>query len=353
MQLSKIDLDILAIEQLLKFPSTTKNQMAKLYYRFGRANALDEDENDLGFDLTSLQDMTQLSDEGQWSPYYNDYIDYFKEDGFLDTAIHNELQDGASPSREAFILALLKNNVVPEFMMGLLGLALQICREPNDDIEPTLYWDAFAAMYIGSLEGTTPGGSDDDGLLLWSLATNRARQFNTQNDNFGAIINDKMIDLLFAGQSQLERRDCTNFEKTASRVLHLMILPLIQSTIWYAIRSEKTATEESLAIGESSAFSVLPIVSKYDKNAASVIERNMVRVDGVTPVSEGPQAVANAFYEILNDIGWGCDFVGKAEGVDACENYDPADFRSTGSMLSGSGSATIFVGTIVCALILS
>ena len=71
-QVSKIDLDILAVDQLLKFPSETKNQMAEFYYRYGRANALDE--AGLGFDLASVQDMTQLSQAGKWSPYYSDYI---------------------------------------------------------------------------------------------------------------------------------------------------------------------------------------------------------------------------------------------------------------------------------------
>ena len=94
-----------------------------------------------------------------------------------------------------------------------------------------------------------------------------------------------------------------------------------------------------------SAFSVLPIVSKYDNNAASVIERNMVRVEGVQPVSEGPQSVANAFYQILDDIGYGCDLIGQAEGIDICENYDPDDF-SSGSTFLMSGTVTIF-GSII------
>jgi len=350
--LSKIDLDILAVEQLLKFPSNTKNQMAKMYYQYGRANALDE--NDFGYDLTSLQDMTQLSsDAGQWSPYYSDYIEYFKEDKFLDTAIMNAFDDvtGDADQRKAFIVSLMQNNVIPEFSFGLLGLALQICHDPANDEEPTKYWDGLAAMYIGSLEGIKAGGSDDDGMMLWGLATNRARQFNTQNINFGAIVNDRMVDLLFAGQSQLERRDCVNFEKTASRVLHLMLVPLIQSTIWYAIRNEKSPVAEDVARGEASAFSVLPIVSKYDNNAASVIERNMVRVEGVQPVSEGPQSVANAFYQILDDIGYGCDLIGQAEGIDICENYDPDDF-SSGSTFLMSGTVTIF-GSIISVFVWS
>ena len=40
----------------------------------------------------------------------------------------------------------------------------------------------------------------------------------------------------------------------------------------------------------------------------------MIRVKNIAPVLEGPQVVANAFYKILDDISWGCEYVGQAEG---------------------------------------
>ncbi|KAL9190928.1 hypothetical protein ACHAXT_000634 [Thalassiosira profunda] len=355
--LSKVDLDILAVDQLLKFPSTTKNQMAQLYYQYGKAVVTDDSSS--SYNLMSLQDMSESVNDGQWSPYYNDYVEYYQTPKFSDAAIMTAFDDeeGAldlhPDQREAYIVSLMRYNLIPEYMMGILGLALQTCRDEGNKESPVKIWDAFAALYIGSLEGIKDGGSiDDDGVLMWSLANNRARQFNTETEGFQAVINDEMTDLLFAGQAELERRDCANFEKTFSRVLHLMLLPLIQSTIWYAIRNEDKgagSTHEDVAIGEAVAFSVLPIVSKYDQNAAAVIERNMVRSQGVAPVAEGPQAVANAFYQILDDIGWGCDYVGRAEEIDACEQYDPADFaaKSSGSLSFKSGIVTLAVAVTI------
>ena len=58
---------------------------------------------------------------------------------------------------------------------------------------------------------------------------NWARNFNTQTDAYTAMINEEMLDLLFAGQVLLERRDCDNFDKTVSRVLHLMLLHTIDT----------------------------------------------------------------------------------------------------------------------------
>ena len=162
------------------------------------------------------------------------------------------------------------------------------------------------------------------------------------------------MNLLFSGQSELERMDCINFEKTASRALHLMLLPLIQSTIWYAIRNEKAAKDKELAIGEAMAYSVLPIVSKYDEDAATLIERNMIRSNGVAPVAEGPQSVANAFFEILDNIGWGCDFVGQAQGIDTCERFDPnaLALKNMGSMLYNPGTVPIFVSILSVMLVM-
>lgn len=325
--------------------------MAQLYYKYGRAAEIDDDDNyDGEFSLLSLQGMTESSDEGKWSPYYRDYIEYYKTEKYADSAILAAFDgDDDAEMRRAEIVSLMRYFVIPEYMMSLLGLALEVCGDTKNSEQPTRYWDAFAALYIGSLEGIKSGGSEDDGVLLWGLAENRARQFNTQNNKFGARVNDEMTDLLFAGQSELERKDCTNFEKTASRVLHLMLVPLIQSAIWYAIRNEKfnpDSIDKDLVIGEVMASSVLPIVARYDDNAASEIERNMILSYNVSPVSEGPQAVANAFFRILDDIGWGCDYVGQAEGIDTCEQYASTNGRSSGSMVSKPGVSFLLVGVV-------
>ena len=340
-------MDILAIDQLLKFPSETKNEMAQFYYKYGRAG--ESLENSVGYTIASLQDMARLTEQRQFSPYYNDYIQFFKEAMFADNAIMAAFDDTNNDQRRAYIVSVISNTVIPEFMMGLLGLALKECKDTESEAPATMYLDAFAALYIGSLEGIKPSGSDNDGVMMWALAVNRARQFNTQNKQYGAVINDEMTDLLFAGQIELERNDCTNFETTLSRTLHLMLLPMIQNTIWYAIRNDKTtSTDEDEAAGKAAALSLLPIVSKYDQSAASVISREMVAGDGD---DVGPQSVANAFYQIMDDIGWKCAYLGQAEGIDPCEQYDKVNAINTGSMSCRSSAAFIVISTIISSFV--
>ena len=74
-----------------------------------------------------------------------------------------------------------------------------------------------------------------------------------------------------------------------------------------------------MADGEVFATAVLPIVFKFDKEAAVIIEDNMVIQAGVKPVVDGPQVVANAFYQALDDFGYSCSLVGATNQADACQ----------------------------------
>eukprot|EP00569_Conticribra_weissflogii_P014869 CAMPEP_0171409026 /NCGR_PEP_ID=MMETSP0880-20121228/23308_1 /TAXON_ID=67004 /ORGANISM="Thalassiosira weissflogii, Strain CCMP1336" /LENGTH=734 /DNA_ID=CAMNT_0011925395 /DNA_START=247 /DNA_END=2448 /DNA_ORIENTATION=- len=335
--ISKIDLDILAIQGLLKFPSSTNNQMAQLYYQYGRAAVIDQDQHT--FDVLSLQKMAKSTYREEYSPYFQEYKDYHNGDSFYaNDAIVSAFYADGMQWRNEYIVSWLQYGVVVEYLMGILGNAIWGCTRPDDTSHPTISWDSFAAAYIGSLEGTDLGGSDEtiDGFLIWNTANRRSVQFDTQTEEHFAIINDEMLDLLYAGQTQIERPDCVNFEKTASRALHLMLLPLIQSTIWYAMQNEKlefNSNDKGLVIAEILALSVLPIVKLYDETAADVIERNMLQQSVSTPVVDGAQAVANSFYQVLDEIGWGCEYLGQAENVDACKLYVPRR-PSSGSMSS-------------------
>jgi hypothetical protein len=79
------------------------------------------------------------------------------------------------------------------------------------------------------------------------------------------------------------------------------------------------STDEALADGEVFATAVLPIVFKYDKEAAVIIEDNMVIQAGMKPVVDGPQGVANAFYQSLDEFGYSCSLVGATNQADACQ----------------------------------
>jgi hypothetical protein len=353
---SKLDLDVLAIRELLRFPSTTNNVAALMFYRFGRSALLDDDR--LSYNTLSLREMTEASHRKQYSPYYQDIVDYHNNENYADLQIMNAFGDTMMPldSRSANILSWIQYGVIVEYMMAVLAISHKECGRTGVDIDAralqrtikssSFFWDAFAAFYIGSLEGVDMGGSDEtiDGVMLWNLANKRAVTFNTLNSDFYAELNDEMVGLLYAGQSELDRGNCLNIEKSANEAMHLMMLPIIQNTIWYAIQNQQlkaNSTSADLVVGKVLALSMLPIVKKYDTDSATVIERNMVHIENTQLVPDGAQAVASAFYRVLDDIGWDCKYLGETEGVSACQ----ASFKSGAASAAISGSLAAVVAT--------
>jgi hypothetical protein len=342
--ISKLDIDVLAIRELLRFPSTTNNNAALQFYRFGRSALLDDDR--LSYNTLSLREMTEASHRKKYSPYYQDIVDYHKNENYADLQIMNAFGDKSMSleHRGATILSWIQYGVIVEYMMAVLAISHTECGNSGIDIDarglqktiksPSFFWDTFAALYIGSLEGTDSGGSDEiiDGVMLMNLANKRAVTFNTLNSEFYAELNDEMIALLYAGQSELDRGNCLNIEKSANEALHLMLMPIIQNCIWYAIQIEglsANSTSADLVVGKVLASSLLPIVKKYDSDSAMVIARNMVDIDKTKPVSDGAAAVAYAFYQVLDEIGWGCEYLGETKGVGACQARGRSDATLT------------------------
>lgn len=69
-----------------------------------------------------------------------------------------------------------------------------------------------------------------------------------------------------------------------------------------------------------------------------------MRTRGVKPVAEGPQVVANAFYKVLDDIGFGCEYIGQHDGIDACEEFDGVILKANKSVPFTPSTTTIIVG---------
>mmetsp|Transcript_18199 Transcript_18199/g.27571 ORF Transcript_18199/g.27571 Transcript_18199/m.27571 type:complete len:316 (-) Transcript_18199:855-1802(-) len=233
----------------------------------------------------------------------------------------------ATPQQAAAIVTKTASfQVVYMTVLVKLAKAVQTCKNNKvalQDLSSNKEWDEAIALLVGSLEGSKEGGSLDldDGELFWNLANEHAVQFQTSNDAGYSLINEEMEDLFYAGRA--EGKDCRALEESANQILHLMFLPLIQATLRYAILNQglsSSSSKESLALGEVYSLAVLPLVSIYDENSAQFIGENMVIRSGAPVVPNGPQQVANAFYEALRTkFGYSCALVGSTSEADACE----------------------------------
>merc|ERR1740124_1435199 len=185
--------------------------------------------------------------------------------------------------RAAVISTTLQTSVMWMAVISEMVDAISDCTsKPADILIESHEWDEVAALIIGSLEGRKTGGSDDikDGQLLWNLGNRRAIEFGRENKAGYAILNKKMLNLLFSGKGQIETTSCNSLVDTVLKLEHLLLIPVMQSVIEYAMLNE----------GRSS------------MNNDKEIAKNML-VSGVgTMVPDGSQAVADAISLVAHDI---------------------------------------------------
>ncbi|KAG7364647.1 low iron-inducible periplasmic protein [Nitzschia inconspicua] len=312
--IARIDLDVL---QLRILTSVGLFNFAKVLYLYGRNSPRQRLSDTEPFGYYSIAEFAIASSRKNAEPYYSAFVSYHNDPKYADNLIRKTL-DGTgkwdnSKSTEQRSVVIAEASA---FLVLYLHLIAQIngavnnCKNIQDDgeYELTHPWDEVAALLIGSLEGMEEGGSLDvqDGQLIWGLSTRRAFQFQTLNRQGYANINSQLEDLLYAGRGELDALHCSMLEKTAEEVKRLIIVPLMQSVLRYAVQNEQLPADSfspDLAFGEVYAMAIIPIVQIYDPAAAALLEDNMLSRSGVKPVADGAQEVANAIGAAASAMG--------------------------------------------------
>jgi hypothetical protein len=263
-----------------------------------------DSDNDV-YQLLSLHELAVAADRKRADPLYSYYVSYFNAINYADIAVDAALEGvgkwTTKEQRQEVIVATCAYQIVFLYLIAELKQTVQHCRDPGFEADDFSMhpWDEVAALLVGSLEGPREGGSSDiaDGQFIFNLANSRAFQFQTLTDEGYSRVNSELDDLLFAGKGELDGKVCDNLEFTAQHIEKLVIVPLVQSALRYAVALGKSGAIGSVeaALGEVFAFSVLPILAAADAESAQVIRENMEVREGVTPISSGSQAVADAF----------------------------------------------------------
>jgi len=341
---AKIDLDVAELEMLLCFGSDRSYQMAKWLYMYGHNSRKTWESDD---QFLSLQEMavSTTKDKSSWSTLYTEYHQdkHFADKVIVDTLSGKGKWGAAPPEQRSEIIAkTVQYQVIFLYLLGEMADAMADCAtgDATDNDGAVHSWDEVVAYYVGSLEGTSEGGSDDfsDGRMMWNLGNRRCSQFGTENSDGWSVVMAAVEDLFYAGKGELDAYDCTKLEQTVHKIEHLSLIPLMQSVIRYAIANEKHAwnsPSKDLAEGEAFALAVLPILAKYDPVAQDIVEENMIVTEGREPVIGGAQAVADAFYGVMTTFGLECEFVGASDGVDTCKMSQ-----------NGSGSGSVIAADV-------
>lgn len=358
-QIAQIDLDILQLRILTSLGSFG---FARMWYLYGRNSPVEQyNEND-PYGYYSLADLAVASSRRVADPWYSEFVRYHDNNNYADKIIRDTL-DGRGKwdssksvaQRSAVITETSAFMVLYLHMIAQINDAVNHCKgfESEGEYDMSHPWDEVAALIIGSLEGTAEGGSADveDGQLLWSLASRRAFQFQSLNGDGYAKVNARMEDLLYAGKGEIDAMECTSFEKTVEQIKLVSLVPIMQSVLRYAIQNQDLqASSESgdLALGEVYALAIIPIMEGIDPSAAVIIQENMIYQDGIQPVRDGAQAVADAMGNFAVSAGLRCSLLGYTPQAKPCRYHGGSSAPSLRSVvLTTFASAALSIGFLL------
>lgn len=314
-----LDLDIIQLSILTKFEVYNN---ADLLYRFGKNSF-----NLMTEEYDSIQSIA-LRPERHDVNWFHRYVDYFGENNYANIIIEETLEGGGKwgsksvDQRHAMITKTVKYQVMYMAILVCLDMAEKSCIKKESN-KAAMMWDQAAAYLVGSLEGTSEGGSADleDGQFIWNLANSLCTQFDTCNFDGYSEVSSELMNLFYAGKGELNSGDCSNLHETAVKIEQTLLVPIIQGILRYAIENvshSSNSFDGDLASGEALALVVLPVLNHHYPESAEQIEKNMIWQEGRRPSRSGASTIGDAFAPLLEEFDLRCDYVGSFHNVDTC-----------------------------------
>lgn len=183
--------------------------------------------------------------------------------------------------RGEFIAKGVSSMGVWMFVIGLMEASLDKCMSGCVDCNngAIRLWDEAVALYTGSLEG--PDGSGD-GHFAYSLADERCTEFNTcgkrRNKLTGtSAVNLEIFELFRQSHEEMLSGVCQPAHDHKRRIVDLMTIPLIQSSLKYSYIVGRQPSGSSKEEAEAAVFaaSLLPIIHHCSKEDAIIIWENV------------------------------------------------------------------------------
>ena len=244
------------------------------------------------------------------------------------------------------------------YVIRELQASIAECREAceSDDCDaPTGGLDEAVAFYAGSLEG--PDGTNGQAYLLYTLADRRSFDFKTGGSNGDSVTGNSKVNIEILQQfvqmrNSLSSGKCDDATKNVERIVQLMTVPLVQSTIKYAQKRGVDPTDKPDELeGAAFAASVLPMVHACNEGDAQTIYDNM-KV-GSTTTDFG--AVKSAFENNYGCLGMTCADVGGVydtgsgaymQGAEPCGGAGTASSNSSGSSVNVGLAVGLSLGAV-------
>lgn len=298
-------------------------------------------------------------------PVFAAYRRYFDgDDYYADTMITAAFQKtgaftmASDDQRIRFIAFALRYMITFMAILEKIYLALDSCSNEETRGKGATDLDMAIAYYMGSLEGKEDGGSYD-GTLLHMLANRMCVNFGTCSENDNAVVNERIVSLVYTAQGELEVGACEMMKRTVGEIKNVLIVPLIQGILFSAKANEMhyqsmhlsayaiPDTQEFIPEGYALAQSILPLIADADQNSATIIKDVMVNsfpTQGDKRNQDSAKVVSAIKSALSKMEGFDCSQIGFIGGTGFCPKdnedlYDP--FNSASYGLSSSASLMI------------
>lgn len=320
-ELSRIDLDILQIELFMR---TRSYELAANLYQYGR-NSLGESGVPISLQSLATDNRTSAGE------IYQLFSSYFQSATYADNLVgaaiqpssgtDNTFESASRLQRAETTFRTFQAMVSYMQIVAKLQSALDQCQDAQQSL---LLIDQAAALFVGSIEGPSPGGDVDlGGKLLFALGKEWCSQFGECESIEDSISNQFVLTSLTDMKQSITQKNCSSASQIMSSVLPMLPIPMIQGTLSLALTNEKLparSQDASIASAFVLAESVLPLVKAANQSAAALILNNMDFNLNQKPVIDGAAAVFNAFKGSLNQMNMSCDYVGDIQqlGLTLC-----------------------------------
>lgn len=215
------------------------------------------------------------------------------------------------------------------------------CSTDNCNDSAVHAWDQAVAYYAGSLQVGNNAGN-----FLYALSNKRCADFSTcgEDESFieGTSKNNlDIIELLKAGQDNLQTGQCGTARKQKEAIENLMVVPLVQGTLRYAYKNDIQAAvngDKELAEGSVFAASVVPLVHHCSRGDAHIIYSNMRQGFGTPDF----RRVKAAFERNYKCMGITCEAVGGLYDFDSL-GY----LKHAGPCTDGNNNKGAIIGGVI------
>ena len=314
---AKLDRDILRIRIL----SERKAYDAALdVFKYGHNSRMDGGYN-------SMQNViSEMASDTANTPEFNLFNSYYGSPNFVEDMImaaldttSQEFKGASSEQRSEIASTALQTIVIPIYALEQFYDAVTLCKTETRAAEDA--WDRGAALYIGSIEGADPGGTNA-GVSLYTLANLMCGKFGTctdGSDNDVSRINTQMIDFFQRGKESLSDGSCAALpDPTLPPALVADVKTiLIQGTLYLAaVNDELSAGSDQGSVGAGHAMSrsILPYLNDVDSGAADSVDSNMAFTTG-NPIPDGVEKVFTSVANTIQEMGVKCGDVGVYSGI--------------------------------------